>query len=124
MKHLAMYHDWHHSTPALINFNKELAENIPWRYKELVTAKTASLLWMVENWIGPEKFHQALIKYINKRYPFLLNCRLQILFTYIHTYQSRFSPEGIAKASQIFLRDVHVLPKLLSYLEYYRRDRW
>jgi hypothetical protein len=36
-------------------------------------------------------------------------------FTYIHTYQSRFIPEGIAEASQIFLRDTHVLPKLFSY---------
>jgi hypothetical protein len=27
-------------------------------------------------------------------------------------------------ASQIFLLDAHVLPKLLNYEEYYRRDRW
>ncbi|RVE43924.1 hypothetical protein evm_011435 [Chilo suppressalis] len=67
MKHLAMSHDWHHSTPALISFNDELAVKIPWRYKELVTMKTASLLWMVENWLGSEKFHQALVKYINSR---------------------------------------------------------
>jgi hypothetical protein len=26
-------------------------------------------------------------------------------------YQSRFIPEGVAEASQIFLRDPHVLPK-------------
>jgi hypothetical protein len=32
--------------------------------------------------------------------------------TNIHTYQSRFIPEGVAEASQIFLRDAHVLPKL------------
>jgi hypothetical protein len=32
--------------------------------------------------------------------------------------------EGIAEASQIFLRDAHVLPKLLSVEEYCRRDRW
>jgi hypothetical protein len=31
---------------------------------------------------------------------------------YIHT--TRFIPEGVAEASQIFLRDAHVLPKLLS----------
>jgi hypothetical protein len=31
---------------------------------------------------------------------------------YIHTYQSRFIPEGVAEVSQIFLRDTHVLPKL------------
>jgi hypothetical protein len=29
----------------------------------------------------------------------------------LHTYHSRFIPEGVA-ASQIFLRDAHVLPKL------------
>jgi hypothetical protein len=32
--------------------------------------------------------------------------------TYIHTYHSRFIPEGVAEASQIFLRDAHVLTKL------------
>jgi hypothetical protein len=37
---------------------------------------------------------------------------------------SRFIPEGIADASQIFLRDAHVLPKLLSYEERCKRDRW
>jgi hypothetical protein len=33
----------------------------------------------------------------------------------IHTYHSRFTLEELAEASQIFLRDVHVLPKLFSY---------
>jgi hypothetical protein len=33
----------------------------------------------------------------------------------IHTYHSRFIPEGVAEVSQIFLRDTHVLPKLVSY---------
>jgi hypothetical protein len=33
-------------------------------------------------------------------------------FFYIHTYHSRFILEGVAEASQIFLRDAHVLPKL------------
>jgi hypothetical protein len=34
--------------------------------------------------------------------------------TYIHTYiPSRFIPEGVAVVSQIFLRDTHVLPKLV-----------
>jgi hypothetical protein len=33
----------------------------------------------------------------------------------IHPYHSRFIPEGVAKASRIFLRDAHVLPKLFSY---------
>jgi hypothetical protein len=31
---------------------------------------------------------------------------------YIHTYHSRFISEGVAEASQIFLRHTHVLPKL------------
>jgi hypothetical protein len=43
---------------------------------------------------------------------------------YIHTYRSRFIPEGVAEAFQIFLRDTHVLPKLVSYEEQCRRDRW
>jgi hypothetical protein len=30
------------------------------------------------------------------------------------TYHSRFIPKGIAEVSQIFLRDTHVLPKLLA----------
>jgi hypothetical protein len=34
---------------------------------------------------------------------------------YIHTYHSRFIPEGIVEASQIFLQDAHVLPKSFSY---------
>jgi hypothetical protein len=43
---------------------------------------------------------------------------------YIHTYHSRFIPEGVSEASQIYLRDAHVLPKLFSYEEYNRRDWW
>jgi hypothetical protein len=39
-------------------------------------------------------------------------------------YHSRLTPEGIAEASQIFLRDPYVLPKLFNYKEYCRRDRW
>jgi hypothetical protein len=31
-----------------------------------------------------------------------------------YTYHSRFIPEEVAEASQIFLRDTHVLPKLVS----------
>jgi hypothetical protein len=38
----------------------------------------------------------------------------------IDTY--RFIPQGVA--SQILLRDVHILLKFLSYEEYYRHDRW
>jgi hypothetical protein len=33
---------------------------------------------------------------------------------YKHTYHSGFIPEGLADASQILLREAHVLPKLLS----------
>jgi hypothetical protein len=36
-------------------------------------------------------------------------------YIYIHTYHSQFTPEGAAEASQTFLRDAHVLPKLCSY---------
>jgi hypothetical protein len=35
--------------------------------------------------------------------------------SYIHTYHSRFIPEGVAEASQTFLQNAHVLPKLFSY---------
>jgi hypothetical protein len=42
----------------------------------------------------------------------------------MHIYHSLFIPEGVAEASQIFLRDAHVLPKLLSYEEYCRPGRW
>jgi hypothetical protein len=31
----------------------------------------------------------------------------------IHRYHSRFIPERVAEVSQIFLRDTHVLPKLV-----------
>jgi hypothetical protein len=37
--------------------------------------------------------------------------------TYIHTYHSRFIPKGVAEVSQVFLRDTHVLPKLVSYVD-------
>jgi hypothetical protein len=43
---------------------------------------------------------------------------------YIHTFHSRFIPERVVEASQIFLRDTYVFPKLLGYDEYCRRDRW
>jgi hypothetical protein len=44
------------------------------------------------------------------------------IHTYIHTYHSRLIPEGVAEASQIFLRDAHVLQKLYS-LPKHGRDR-
>jgi hypothetical protein len=37
---------------------------------------------------------------------------------YIQTYHSRYIPEGVAEVSQIYLRDTHVLPKLVSYEEH------
>jgi hypothetical protein len=43
---------------------------------------------------------------------------------YIHTYHSRMILEGVAYACQIFLQDAHVFPKLVSYEEHCRRDRW
>jgi hypothetical protein len=33
-------------------------------------------------------------------------------YIHIHTYQTRFIPEGLAEVSQIFLRDTHVLPAM------------
>jgi hypothetical protein len=36
------------------------------------------------------------------------------LGSWIHTYHSRFIPEGVAEASRIFLPNAHVLPKLLA----------
>jgi hypothetical protein len=41
--------------------------------------------------------------------------------TSIHSFHSRLISEGLEEVSQIFLRDTHILPKLLSYEEYYRR---
>jgi hypothetical protein len=35
-------------------------------------------------------------------------------YVFLHAYHSRFIPEEVAKASQIILRDAHVIPKLLS----------
>jgi hypothetical protein len=35
----------------------------------------------------------------------------------LHIFLSRFIPEGVAEASQIFLGDADVLPKLVSYEE-------
>jgi hypothetical protein len=40
----------------------------------------------------------------------------------LRTYHSRFIPEGVAEVSLIFLRDTHVLPKLVGYKEHCRRD--
>jgi hypothetical protein len=34
---------------------------------------------------------------------------------YMNTYHSRFIPEGVAEASQVFFQDAQALPKLFSY---------
>jgi hypothetical protein len=47
---------------------------------------------------------------------------LKCFSTILHTYQTRFIRKGAAEVSQIFLRDTHVLPKLVSYEEHCRRD--
>jgi hypothetical protein len=49
---------------------------------------------------------------------------LLLAVTYIHTYHSGLIPDGVAEVSQIFLRDTHVLPKLVNYEEHCRRDGW
>jgi hypothetical protein len=41
-----------------------------------------------------------------------------------HWCHTLFIPEEVAEISQIFLRDTHVLPKLVSCEEHCRRDRW
>jgi hypothetical protein len=38
---------------------------------------------------------------------------VRVLHTYVHKYHSRFIPEGVAEVSEVFLRDTHVLPKLV-----------
>jgi hypothetical protein len=50
--------------------------------------------------------------------------RFYITIKPVYIYQSRFIPEGVAEVSQIFLRDTHVLPKLVSYEKHCGRDRW
>jgi hypothetical protein len=52
------------------------------------------------------------------------SCVISCTNIHTYTYHSRFIPEGVAEVSQIFLRDTHVLPKLVSYDEQCRRDRW
>jgi hypothetical protein len=42
-------------------------------------------------------------------------CRACNMLRMLHTYHSCFISEGIAGASQIFLQDAHVLPKIFSY---------
>lgn len=66
MKHQAMSNDWHHSTPALTNFNNSLAIEIPSRYKELVTMKTGTIWWMLENWLQTNQLHESFVKHVNE----------------------------------------------------------
>jgi hypothetical protein len=50
---------------------------------------------------------------------------IQKRYFYIHSYiPLTINPEEVAEVSQIFLRDTQVLPKLVSYEEHCRRDRW
>ncbi|CAG9134635.1 unnamed protein product [Plutella xylostella] len=63
----AMMLDWRPETPNLESFNRTLVINIPSRYHPLVSYKTAALIWMVENWLGSDKFHRALVNYLNTR---------------------------------------------------------
>jgi hypothetical protein len=68
----------------------------------------------------------AYKSYVEVKNKIFQNCLLHnanIMFIE-HTYRSRIIPEGIAEASQIFLRDTHVLQKLVSYEVHCKRDRW
>jgi hypothetical protein len=71
---------------------------------------------------------EALTQLLKEPLPFMYNSKTSFdnstLNFYIHTYHPRFIPEGVAEVSQIFLRDTHVLPKLVSYEEHCRRERW
>jgi hypothetical protein len=49
---------------------------------------------------------------------------LYFFFLQDSAYHSHTIIEGVAEVSQIFLREIHVLPKLVSYEEHCRRDRW
>jgi hypothetical protein len=55
----------------------------------------------------------TMIKYRSKNI-FMEELVLLLVFWYaLPKYHSRFVPEGVAVASQIFLRDAHILSKLL-----------
>jgi hypothetical protein len=53
---------------------------------------------------------------IKSKYPLIKDIYNKYTINNIHTYHSRFIPEGVAEVSQIFFRDTHVLPKLVRYL--------
>jgi hypothetical protein len=42
----------------------------------------------------------------------------------LHTFHSRFTPKGVAGAYHIYIRNAHVLLKVLCYEEYCSRDMW
>lgn len=67
MRFEAMHEDSYNSVPALTSFNRTLLMEHGRRYRTLIAQKTASLLWMLEDWIGSDKFHKALVKYVNLR---------------------------------------------------------
>ncbi|XP_026322218.1 membrane alanyl aminopeptidase-like [Hyposmocoma kahamanoa] len=67
MRFKAMQEDSYYSVPALTSFNHTLMIEHGLRYRTLIAHKTASLLWMLEDWIGSDKFHKALVKYVNLR---------------------------------------------------------
>jgi hypothetical protein len=69
----------------------------------------------MENKIGKRVFHAFLLQRISPLIKLHGNIKQH---TYIHTYHSRFIPEGVAEASQILLRDAHDLPKLLRCEDY------
>jgi hypothetical protein len=74
---------------------------------------------MVKSWAKLQPRTEALLKaLITKR------AGTKDVNIYIHTYHSRFVPEGVEEVSQIYPLDIHVLPKLVSYEEYCRHDRW
>jgi hypothetical protein len=54
--------------------------------------------------------YYGILKRTNRFAFFWKSCRN----TYIHTYHSRFIPEGAAEVSQIFLRDTHVFQNKLA----------
>jgi hypothetical protein len=62
------------------------------------------------------KSNEWLLKCLSNKY-YLVNFNVNK-----HTYIPL--PEGVAEVSQIFFRDTHILPKLISYEEHCRRDRW
>jgi hypothetical protein len=90
---------------------------------QIMTFRKAEKLKMLK--IGHNCFNFIAVDLVQRTFIFKRSFNLfQIEHTYIHAYHSRFILEGVAEASQIFLRDTHVLPKLVGYEEHCSRDRW